>query len=114
MGLYVAKRVLTIGLILIVISVLIFFITQGLPGNVARLIAGQFATPDVVAAVEAKLGLNDPLLTQYWRWASGSWSNPGSRSAATDSATSASSFAFAARSAWGFCVFRSRSGAPSM
>jgi peptide/nickel transport system permease protein len=63
--------VLTIGLILIVISVLIFFITQGLPGNVARLIAGQFATPDVVAAVEAKLGLNDPLLTQYWRWASG-------------------------------------------
>ena len=71
MGLYVAKRVLTIGLILIVISVLIFFITQGLPGNVARLIARQFATPDVVAAVEAKLGLNDPLLTQYWRWASG-------------------------------------------
>jgi peptide/nickel transport system permease protein len=71
LGLYVAKRVVTIGLILIVISVLIFFITQGLPGNVARLIAGQFATPDVVAAVEAKLGLNDPLLTQYWRWASG-------------------------------------------
>jgi peptide/nickel transport system permease protein len=71
LGLYVAKRVLTIGVILIVISVLIFVITQGLPGNVARLIAGQFATPDVVAAVEAKLGLNDPLATQYWRWASG-------------------------------------------
>ena len=35
------------------------------------MIAGQFATPDVIKAIEAKLGLNDPLLTQYWRWASG-------------------------------------------
>jgi peptide/nickel transport system permease protein len=71
LGFYVAKRVATIGVILVVISGLIFVITQGLPGNVARMIAGQFATPDVIAAIEQKLGLNDPLLTQYWRWASG-------------------------------------------
>ena len=71
MGFYVAKRVATIGVILVIISGLIFVITQALPGNVARMIAGQFATPDVIKAIEAKLGLNDPLLTQYWRWASG-------------------------------------------
>jgi len=71
LGFYVAKRVATIGVILIVISALIFVITQALPVNVARMIAGQFATPDVVAAIEQKLGLNDPLLTQYWRWARG-------------------------------------------
>ena len=71
MGFYVAKRVATIGVILVIISGLIFVITQGLPGNVARMIAGQFATPDVIAAIELKLRLNDPLLTQYWRWASG-------------------------------------------
>lgn len=71
MGFYVAKRVATIGIILVVISGLIFVITQGLPGNVARMIAGQFATPDVIAAIELKLRLNDPLATQYWRWASG-------------------------------------------
>ena len=71
MGFYVAKRIATIGVILVIISALIFVITQGLPGNVARMIAGQFATPDVIAAIEQKLGLNDPLLTQYWRWASG-------------------------------------------
>ena len=71
MGFYVAKRVATIGVILVIISGLIFIITQGLPGNVARMIAGQFATPDVIAAIELKLRLNDPLLTQYWRWASG-------------------------------------------
>src|SRR5438552_3498390 len=71
LGLYVAKRVATIGVILVLISGLIFVITQALPVNVARMIAGQFATPDVIAAIELKLGLNDPLLTQYWRWARG-------------------------------------------
>src|SRR6202022_3793295 len=71
MGFYIVRRVAAIGLILVVISILIFAITQGMPGNVARMIAGQFATPDVIAAIELKLGLNDPLVTQYWRWASG-------------------------------------------
>ena len=71
MGFYVAKRVATIGVILVIISGLIFVITQGLPGSAARMIAGQFATPDVIAAIEQRLHLNDPLFTQYWRWASG-------------------------------------------
>ena len=71
MGFYVAKRVAMIGIILVIISGLIFVVTQALPGNVARMIAGQFASPDVIAAIELKLGLNDSLPTQYWRWASG-------------------------------------------
>ncbi|TMH37865.1 MAG: ABC transporter permease [Betaproteobacteria bacterium] len=70
MAFYIARRVAAIALILLVISILIFAITQVLPGNVARMIAGQFATPDVIAAIQAKLGLNDPLVVQYWRWAS--------------------------------------------
>jgi len=70
MAFYTARRVAAIALILLVISILIFAITQVLPGNVARMIAGQFATPDVIAAIQAKLGLNDPLVVQYWRWAS--------------------------------------------
>ena len=70
MAFYIARRVAAIGLILVAISILIFAITQVLPGNVARMIAGQFATPDVIAAIEAKLGLNDPLVVQYGRWAS--------------------------------------------
>jgi len=68
---YVAQRLLAIAFILVVMSLLIFGITQVMPGNVAYMIAGQFATPDVVAAIEAKLGLNDPVHVQYWRWASG-------------------------------------------
>src|SRR5258708_12643624 len=49
-------------------SVLIFGIIHILPGNVAYAILGEFATPAAVAQLEAKLGLNDPLPVQYWRW----------------------------------------------
>lgn len=52
-------------------SVLIFAVVHILPGNVAYAILGEFATPDNVRALEAKLGLNDPLPLQYWHWLSG-------------------------------------------
>ena len=70
MLLYVARRIAWIATTLVVLSLLIFVITQMLPGNVAQIIAGQFATPDTVTAISAKLGLNDPYYLQYWRWAS--------------------------------------------
>ena len=68
---YIIQRLFAILAILVVMSMLIFGITQVLPGNVAYVIAGQFATPDVIQAIELKLGLNDPVYVQYWRWASG-------------------------------------------
>ena len=49
-------------------SVLIFGIVHVLPGNVAYAILEEYATPTAVAALKAKLGLNDPLWLQYWRW----------------------------------------------
>ncbi|HEX9523707.1 MAG TPA: ABC transporter permease, partial [Reyranella sp.] len=54
--------------VLLGMSVLIFGIIHVLPGNVAYAILGEFATPAAVAQLEAKLGLNDPLPVQYWRW----------------------------------------------
>ena len=51
MILYVVQRLLAILAILAAMSVLIFAVTQLLPGNVAHIIAGQFATPDVIAAI---------------------------------------------------------------
>ena len=41
---YVLRRLLAILAILAVMSMLIFMVTQVLPGNVAYIIAGQFAT----------------------------------------------------------------------
>lgn len=69
MLLYVAKRVAYIAAIIVVMSMLVFAITQIMPGDVARLVAGQFASDDVVEAVRQRLGLDRPLVMQYRDWA---------------------------------------------
>jgi peptide/nickel transport system permease protein len=68
---YVLKRLISIVLTMAVMSVLIFWITQVMPGNVAYMILGDFASAEDVATLEAKLGLNDPAYVQYLRWAGG-------------------------------------------
>ena len=52
-------------------SVLIFWATQVMPGDVAQMIVGQFATDEQIRAVRGRLGLDDPIHVQYLRWAGG-------------------------------------------
>ncbi len=68
---YFLTRLASLALILVVMSVLIFLVTQAMPGDVASMIAGQFASKEVVDAIAVKLGLDQPLIVQYGRWASG-------------------------------------------
>jgi len=68
---FVLQRLLGVVGVMLGMSVLIFAIVHLLPGNVAYAILGEYATPTAVAALEAKLGLNDPLALQYWHWLSG-------------------------------------------
>jgi peptide/nickel transport system permease protein len=68
MAAFLLRRLLGLIGVLLGMSVLIFGIIHILPGNVAYAILGEFATPAAVAQLEAKLGLNDPLPVQYWRW----------------------------------------------
>ena len=64
----IAKRLL-IGLgILFVVSLLVFIGTEILPGDVANAILGQGATPELLANVRNRLGLNDPAYIRYFRW----------------------------------------------
>lgn len=49
-------------------SLLAFIFLRVTPGNPARLILGQFATPEAVANLTQQLGLNDPLPVQYWHY----------------------------------------------
>jgi peptide/nickel transport system permease protein len=65
---FLLRRLLGLIGVLLGMSALIFGIIHILPGNVAYAILGEFATPAAVAQLEAKLGLNDPLPVQYWRW----------------------------------------------
>ena len=66
---YVIQRLFYVVAIVVVMSVLVFAATHVLPGDTAVLILGQYATPDSLAALRAKLGLNEPLPVQYWNWA---------------------------------------------
>jgi peptide/nickel transport system permease protein len=70
MAAFLLRRLLGLVGVLLGMSVLIFGIVHILPGNVAYAILGEFATPAAVAQLEVKLGLNDPLPVQYWRWLS--------------------------------------------
>jgi peptide/nickel transport system permease protein len=67
---YVARRLIYVVVIAAVMSVLIFAATHVLPGDAAVMILGQGATPASLAAIRAKLGLYDPLIVQYYHWAS--------------------------------------------
>lgn len=52
-------------------SVIIFALMRAVPGNPARVALGVNADDESVAALTHELGLDRPLLTQYWEWLSG-------------------------------------------
>lgn len=66
-----AGKILQGAVTLLLVSILIFFATQTMPGDVAKVILGVNATPERIATVRAQLGLDQPLLQQYWHWLSG-------------------------------------------
>lgn len=56
---------------MLIVSFLIFFMTYLIPGSAAAAILGDQATPAAIAELEERLGLNRPVLEQYWSWISG-------------------------------------------
>jgi peptide/nickel transport system permease protein len=70
-GGYLARRVLYMVFTLWLVTIIVFLVTHLLPGNVAVMILGQYQNVEQLRALEAKLGLNDPLPVQYWRWLRG-------------------------------------------
>jgi peptide/nickel transport system permease protein len=60
-----------LGLItIVVVSIVIFWATEILPGNAAYAILGHSATKARLHALELQMGLNKGLFSQYWTWAS--------------------------------------------
>lgn len=53
---------------ILVVSVLVFGITQVLPADAAVTLLGENATPEALAAVRQRLGLDDPYWLQYLHW----------------------------------------------
>lgn len=65
---YIFRRLGFMALTLLVASLLIFIATQILPGDVARMILGRFATEEALINLRAELGLDLPLTVQYFNW----------------------------------------------
>src|ERR687895_1528568 len=65
-------RTLLLSLIpLFGVSVLIFLMLRVLPGDPAGVLAGLDASAEQVDRLRAELGLDEPLLAQYWSFISG-------------------------------------------
>ncbi|HSZ48928.1 MAG TPA: ABC transporter permease [Streptosporangiaceae bacterium] len=68
---YLARRLGLAVITLWILSIIIFLAGQVLPGDPGRAILGPFASPVAVANLDHQLGVDRPLLTQYWSWISG-------------------------------------------
>jgi peptide/nickel transport system permease protein len=71
MGRFLLKRFGLAVITLFLLSVIVFFGSQILPGNVGRRMLGPFADQAAVDNLNEQLGTDRPVLTQYWDWISG-------------------------------------------
>ncbi len=68
---YIRKRLLMMVLVLFGVTIVIFSMVRLIPGDPAFLILGDRATEETAKVLREQLGLNKPLLTQYWEFVSG-------------------------------------------
>ena len=68
MSRYILRRTGFLLLTLLLTSIIVFGVTQVLPGDVARVILGREAGDAALDSLREELGLNDPLPIQYLRW----------------------------------------------
>ena len=71
MPLFLLRRLLSFALTLLAASAVVFAVLELLPGNAAQVILGETATAESLAAMEEKLGLNQPALQRYGEWVGG-------------------------------------------
>jgi len=65
---YILRRILMLFPVLLGVTLLTFSIAKLTPGDPARLMLGQHATPEGIARLHEQLHLDDPVLVQYGRF----------------------------------------------
>jgi peptide/nickel transport system permease protein len=71
LAIYLLRRLGLAVITLFLLSVIIFFAGQVLPGDPARSILGPLSAESAVRALDHQLGVDRPLVTQYWSWITG-------------------------------------------
>ena len=68
---YLVRRILGMFLLLFLLSISVFFLFNILPGDPARLTCGRACSQATIAANRHRLGLDEPVLTQYTKFVGG-------------------------------------------
>jgi peptide/nickel transport system permease protein len=66
---YLTQRLLSTILVMTLVGIFVFLLLHLSAGDPAAIIAGDYATPQQIVEIRKRLGLDDPLLVQFWRWA---------------------------------------------
>jgi peptide/nickel transport system permease protein len=69
MARYIARRLLLILPTLVLVSILVFALSEVLPGDIGRVILGPYASQSAVTQLDHKLGVDKPLYVRYFEWA---------------------------------------------
>lgn len=62
---YIIKRILQMIPVFIIVTIVIFFMIRMIPGDPAAVMLGSKATPEAIASMREKMGLNQPMWTQF-------------------------------------------------
>lgn len=65
---YILRRLAFLVVTVLITSIIVFSVTQFLPGDVARIVLGREAGEEQLQAYREEFGLNDPLPVQYINW----------------------------------------------
>lgn len=65
---FIFKRILSVIPVLVIVSIVIFSVVHMTPGDPAATILGDEATPEDIAALRTKMGLDKPIVEQYFVW----------------------------------------------
>jgi peptide/nickel transport system permease protein len=68
MGRFLAGRILATIPVMGVVATIVFLLLRLSPGDPAAILAGDVATPEQIAAIRGRLGLDQPILVQFAEW----------------------------------------------
>ena len=68
---YTARKILTLLVTMLVVSLLTFAAFDMISGDPAATLLGTQATPEKVEALRTEMGLNRPMLVRYGEWLAG-------------------------------------------
>ena len=65
---YILRRLAATAPVMLIVAVLVFLMLRLTPGDPAAIIAGDNANAEQIAAIRNRLGLDEPIFTQFFIW----------------------------------------------